>query len=119
MIINQKWLKSSEAAEEFRRNFKFPAAAKHRIGESPSAFAAASSACYGRRALLTRALLGCFYMKDAAAVSVSQAKAMQHLTLSNGVKIPVVGSGCAFGNWTGRAPLATFTPCLTTAFSVE
>jgi hypothetical protein len=69
--------------------------------ECPSAFAAASSACYGRRALL-----GCFYMKDAAAVSVSQAKAMQHLTLSNGVKIPVVGSGCAFGNWTGRAPLA-------------
>jgi hypothetical protein len=26
---------------------------------------------------------------------------MLTVTLANGSKIPVVGSGCAFGNWTG------------------
>ena len=35
---------------------------------------------------------------------------MQHVTLSNGVEIPVVGSGCAFGNWTGTAAFQGFLP---------
>lgn len=35
---------------------------------------------------------------------------MQHVTLSNGVEIPVVGSGCAFGNWTGTTAFQGFLP---------
>jgi diketogulonate reductase-like aldo/keto reductase len=35
---------------------------------------------------------------------------MQYATLSNGVKIPVIGCGCAFGDWTGRSTFQGFLP---------